>query len=102
MRDLQPHQDEKAGNILQSYEPWYTMIENKHSPRSMSYKNDKLTVLGVLASYLARKNNATYCAGLWWDDIASGPFWSRNYLHAAFDIRSYVHGRHIIRNLQHC
>jgi hypothetical protein len=101
VRDLQPRQDEKTGNILQSYEPWYTMIENKYSPRSMSYENDKLTALGGLASYLARKNNATYCAGLWWDDMVFGLFWSRNYLHAAFDIRNYVHGKHIIGNRQH-
>jgi hypothetical protein len=101
MGGLQPRQDEKTENILQSYEPWYTVIENKYSPRSMSYENDKLTALGSLASYLARKNNATYCAGLWWDDMVFGLFWSRNYLHAAFDIRNYVHGKHIIRSRQH-
>ena len=61
-----------------SYYSWYTMVFffNK---RLLTYDTDKLPSVLGLATEVARFQNGTYYAGLWWEDMASGMLWFRGW-----------------------
>ena len=59
-----------------SYSSWYTMVF-MFTDRLLTYDTDKLPSLLGLATEVAKFQNGTYYAGLWWEDMASGMLWFR-------------------------
>ena len=59
-----------------SYSRWYTMVF-LFTKRALKYDTDKLPSLLGLATEVAKFQNGTYYAGLWWEDMASGMLWFR-------------------------
>ena len=59
-----------------SYSSWYTMVF-MFTNRLFTYDTDKLPSLMGLATEIAKSQNGTYYAGLWWEDMASGMLWFR-------------------------
>ena len=59
-----------------SYDAWYAMVSS-FVRRRLTYDTDKLPALSGLATEVAKFQNGTYYAGLWWEDMASGMLWFR-------------------------
>ena len=59
-----------------SYYSWYGMV-SLFTKRLLTYDTDKLPALSGLATEVAKFQNGTYHAGLWWEDMASGMLWFR-------------------------
>ena len=59
-----------------SYHSWYGMVSS-FAGRILTYDTDKLPALSGLATEVAKFQDGTYYAGLWWEDMASGMLWFR-------------------------
>ena len=70
---LKPYPTDSGGF---SYSSWYTMVF-MFTGRALRYDTDKLPALSGLATEVAKFNQGTYYAGLWWEDMASGLLWYR-------------------------
>ena len=57
-----------------SYYNWYEMAFS-FTARQLTYDTDKLPALSGLATEVAKFRGGTYCAGLWWEDMAWGLLW---------------------------
>ncbi|OCL11138.1 hypothetical protein AOQ84DRAFT_268592, partial [Glonium stellatum] len=55
---------------------WYELIAS-YSGRQLSWEKDKLPAISGLAARVAKSLQSSYCAGLWWDDVATGLLWRR-------------------------
>ena len=60
-----------------SYDSWYHMIFS-FTKRLLKYDTDKLPALSGLATEVAKFQNGTYYAGLWWEDMALGMLWFKS------------------------
>ena len=60
-----------------SYDSWYDMIFS-FTRRLLKYDTDKFLALSGLATEVAKFQNGTYHAGLWWEDMARGMLWSKS------------------------
>ena len=74
MELLKPH---STASSPTSYASWYQMVV-LFTTRLLTCDSDRLPALLGLATEVAKFDNGTYYAGLWWEDMAFGMLWFRS------------------------
>lgn len=71
IRSLKPDST-PSGTLV--YSSWYQMVVD-FTARHLTYDTDKMPALSGVATEVAKFENGTYYAGLWWEDMALGMVW---------------------------
>ena len=71
IKSLKPHST-PSGTL--SYCNWYGMVA-EFTAQHLTYDTDKMPALSGVATEVAKFEDGTYYAGLWWEDMASGMVW---------------------------
>lgn len=63
--------------LLTPYQGWYRLVKD-FTRRNLTFPSDVLPALSGLAVEVANHDNARYCAGVWWEDMAFGICWKKS------------------------